>query len=285
MRRKRDKQKKRRIVGSNIVLILMIVAGLGLILYPSVANWWNSKHQTRLISDYTSAVQSTDTEKEEQMLASAQAYNAKLKERGFSLILNDEEKAEYEAQLDVTGTGIMAYIEIPKIATTLPIYHGTDEAALQIAIGHLEGTSLPVGGESTHSVVSGHRGLPSAQLFTRLDELVIGDRFMIHVLNETLTYEVDNIQIVLPDEVSSLAIQEGKDLVTLVTCTPYGVNSHRLLVTGHRVENDAVSPVISANATQVPTKTVALVLTVIFAVIILIVWLVMRRHQPTYDDL
>ena len=263
----------------------MIVAGLGLILYPSVANWWNSKHQTRLISDYTSAVQSTDTEKEEQMLTSAQAYNAKLKERGFSLILNDEEKADYEAQLDVTGTGIMAYIEIPKIATTLPIYHGTDEAALQIAIGHLEGTSLPVGGESTHSVVSGHRGLPSAQLFTRLDELVIGDRFMIHVLDEVLTYEVDNIQIVLPDEVSSLAIQEGKDLVTLVTCTPYGVNSHRLLVTGHRVENDAVSPVISANATQVPTKTVALVLTVIFTVIILIVWLVLRRHELTYDDL
>ena len=189
-------------------------------------------------------------------------YNQSLLDRGNPYLLSPEQTEEYNGLLDVTGTGVMAYIEIPTINVSLPLYHGTSETVLQVAAGHLEWTSLPAGGESTHMVLSGHRGLPSAKLFTDLDKMVVGDRFMIHVLDQTLTYEVDQIHIVYPNETEQLLIQESKDLCTLVTCTPYGVNSHRLLVRGHRVANDAtaVNVRVTSDALQVEPLLVAAII-------------------------
>jgi sortase A len=178
-----------------------------------------------------------DDSDSKQILEAAKEYNAERTKKQEGTNLSGKEMAEYKKQLNVSGLGIMGYIEIPKINCNMPIYHGTDESILQIAAGHLEWTSLPVGGISTHSVIAGHSGLSSAKLFSDLDSLETGDIFMITVLTETLTYEVDQIKVVLPEEVEDLKIVEGKDLCTLVTCTPYGINSHRLLVRGHRIAN------------------------------------------------
>ena len=203
-------------------------------------------------------------------------YNSRLVGRPNDYVLTEEQKAEYDSILDVGGLGIMGYIEIPTIGVTLPIYHGTDEAVLQIAVGHLEWTSLPVGGESSHCVVSGHRGLPSARLFTDLDKLGTGDLFIFRVLDEILTYEVDQILIVEPHETDALLIEEGKDLCTLITCTPYGVNSHRLLVRGHRVENqaEAVSIRVTADAMQIKPSLVAPLLAIPILLVLLIILLI-----------
>lgn len=219
------------------ILILMLLAGLSLLLYPTVSDYWNSMHQSRAIAAYTSAVEELDTSTYDELWEKARKYNERLFQDNRGLFLPEEEREEYEALLNVSGNGVMGYIEIPSIQCALPIYHGTDEAVLQIAIGHIEGSSLPVGGENTHCVVSGHRGLPSAKLFTNLDQIREGDIFLLKILNETLTYEVDQILTVLPDEVEALKMEKGKDLCTLVTCTPYGINSHRLLVRGHRIPN------------------------------------------------
>ncbi len=221
---------------SNIFLIIIMLAGISLILYPSVSDWWNSMHQSRAVASYLEQVTDLTAEENERMYQEAVAYNES-HSSSTHWNLTEEEEAEYNSILDVTGTGIMGYIDIPKIKVQLPIYHGTDESVLQIAIGHLAGSSLPVGGASTHCVVSGHSGLPSALLFTNLSKLVEGDLFTMSVLDRTLTYEVDQIRIVLPDELKDLEIEEGEDYCTLVTCTPYGINTHRLLVRGHRVEN------------------------------------------------
>ena len=222
---------------SNIILVLIFLAGLSLLLYPSVSNYWNSFHASRAIASYSETVEELDDGTRTQLWEEAQAYNQTLSRSADRFHLTDRQRAEYESTLDVSGTGIMGYIEIPSIKVSLPIYHGVDESVLQIAVGHIEGTSLPVGGESTHCVLSGHRGLPSAKLFTNLDQLVEGDLFMIRVLDEVLTYEVDQILIVEPENVTALEIESGKDFCTLVTCTPYGINTHRLLVRGHRTEN------------------------------------------------
>ena len=171
--------------------------------------------------------------------------------------LTDEEREDYNSQLDIDGSGVMGYIEIPTIKVSLPIYHGTSDDVLQVAVGHLEWSSLPVGGESTHCVLSGHRGLPSAKLFTNLDQLTEGDLFVIRTLDEVLTYEVDRILIVLPSELQALAAEEGKDLCTLVTCTPYGVNSHRMLVRGHRVDNQSEAVRLTADAIRIDPLLVA----------------------------
>jgi len=225
--------------GSNIALILVFLTGLSLLLYPTVSNYWNTYHQTRAIATYTAAVDDMDKEAKEELWKAAKAYNRKLAKQPTGFVLSKEEKANYEKQLNIAGNGIMGYIEVPDIKCSLPIYHGTNEDELQIAIGHLEGTSLPVGGKSTHCVVSGHRGLPSARLFTDLDQLTEGDIFFLHVLDKTLTYEIDQILVVLPDKTEELEIVKGKDYCTLMTCTPYGINSHRLLVRGHRIPNPA----------------------------------------------
>ena len=223
----------------NIFLILALVAGLSLLLYPTVSDYWNSLHASQAVASYDQAVKSMDEGKYDELLQRAGQYNRDLFLRGTLFALTDEEREDYNSQLDIDGSGVMGYIEIPTIKVSLPIYHGTSDDVLQVAVGHLEWSSLPVGGESTHCVLSGHRGLPSAKLFTNLDQLAEGDLFVIRTLDEVLTYEVDRILIVLPSEVQALAAEEGKDLCTLVTCTPYGVNSHRMLVRGHRVDNQS----------------------------------------------
>lgn len=221
---------------STIIIALIFLAGLGFLLYPTVSNLWNRAHQSRAIATYTKQVEKLDDFQNKEMLKAARKYNKSLLKKSDHWKLSKKDKKKYESLLDVSGTGIMGYIEVPKIDCSLPIYHGTDEGALQIAIGHLEGSSLPVGGKSTHCVLSGHRGLPSARLFTDLDQMEEGDVFVLNVLGRKLAYEVDQIKVVLPDEMSDLEIVQGKDLCTLVTCTPYGINTHRLLVRGHRTK-------------------------------------------------
>ena len=257
---------------STIILILIFLIGLSLVLYPTVADYWNSLHQSRAIATYAEEVAHIDTEKYTAVWQDAVAYNQSLRTRDNIFILSDEQKIAYDQLLNIGGNGVMGYIEIPAIGVSLPVYHGTDEAVLQIAIGHLEWTSLPVGGESTHCVVSGHTGLPSAKLFTNLNQLEKGDTFLFRILDETLTYEVDQINIVLPHETDLLHIEEGKDLCTLVTCTPYGVNSHRLLVRGHRVENAEIAKVIrvTADAMQIEPLIVAPIVAVPMLLILLI---------------
>lgn len=217
------------------MLVFFLLAGLSLLLYPTVSDWWNSMHQSRAIASYLDDVVELDEASYEALWRQAQDYNAALPRDDTRFIPTEEQSAAYQSALNISGNGIMGYLEIPKISVELPIYHGTGETVLQVAVGHVEGSSLPVGGAGTHCVLSGHRGLPSATLFTDLDQLQEGDTFQIHVLDEVLTYEVDQIHVVEPDDVSLLAISEGEDLCTLVTCTPYGVNSHRLLVRGVRV--------------------------------------------------
>lgn len=256
---------------STIILILIFCIGLSLLLYPSVSDYWNSFHQSRAVAAYTKAVADIDDAAYEKLWKSAEEYNRRLAGSGILWKLSEEEEEEYVNQLKITDTGIMSYIEIPKIDCSLPIYHGTDEAVLQIAVGHLAGTSLPVGGESTHCVLSGHRGLPSAKLFSNLDKLVVGDTFVLRTLDGVLTYEVDQILIVLPDELDALQIEEGEDYCTLVTCTPYGINTHRLLVRGHRIETQDTAEIrVAADALQIDPMTVA----PIIAVLIILVWLI-----------
>lgn len=219
-----------------LLIVVVFVAGLSFLLYPTVSNLWNQAHQSRAIATYTEQVEKLDDSSNKEMLKAARKYNKELLKKADHWKLSKKDKKKYESLLDVSGTGIMGYIEIPKIDCSLPVYHGTDEGALQIAIGHLEGSSLPVGGKSSHCVLSGHRGLPSARLFTDLDQMEEGDTFILNILGHKLAYEVDQIKVVLPEEMSDLEIQEGKDLCTLVTCTTYGINTHRLLVRGHRVK-------------------------------------------------
>ena len=265
-----------------ILLILILLAGLSLLLYPTVSDYWNSFHQSRAIASYAEQVAEIDSDTYEQLWADAQAYNRSLIGKAGRYDMTDEERAKYESLLDVSGNGIIGYIEIPTIKCSLPIYHGTDEAILQIAVGHIEGTSLPVGGSGTHCVLSGHRGLPSARLFTDLDKMVVGDTFMMRVLDETLTYEVDQIRIVLPNEMDDLEIEEGKDYCTLVTCTPYGINSHRLLVRGHRIENqvEAQDIRVTSDAIQIEPLIVAPIVALPMLLALLIILLVSGTKKP-----
>lgn len=265
---------------SSIILVLIFIIGLSLLLYPSFSDYWNSFHQSRAIASYAETVTTIDDDQYEKMWAQAQEYNTTLVKKQNRWVLSEEEYEEYEGLLNIGGTGIIGYIEIPTINVSLPIYHGVDEAVLQIAVGHIEGSSLPVGGEGTHCVISGHRGLPSAKLFTNLDEMEKGDLFMMRVLDETLTYEVDQIRIVEPEDLSALEIEEGKDLCTLVTCTPYGINSHRLLVRGHRVENmeSANSIRVTADAMQIDPVMVAPVIAVPI-LLILLIWLLVHYRK------
>ena len=258
---------------STILLVVIILAGLSLLLYPSFSNYWNQRHQSMAIQSYGEQVAQMDNSAAQQLLQQARAYNRTLLDRENRFVLSDAETAQYEGLLDVTGTGIMGYVEIPSLDCMLPIYHGTDEAVLQIAVGHIAGSSLPVGGEGTHCVISGHRGLPSAKLFTNLDQLAEGDVFRLHVLDEILSYEVDQILTVEPHDVAALEIDPEQDLCTLVTCTPYGINSHRLLVRGHRVETvEERAPVrVSSDAAYLNRNAVALCLAAPVLVVLLLV--------------
>lgn len=266
---------------SNIILVSIFLIGLSLLLYPTFSDYWNSFHQSRAIASYAEAVTQVDDDTYVRILEAARAYNEKLAGSEQSWTLSEEELEEYYELLNVAGSGIMGYIEIPSIDVSLPIYHGVDEAVLQIAVGHIEGSSLPVGGLGSHCVLSGHRGLPSAKLFTNLDQLVEGDVFVIRILDETLTYEVDQIRIVEPTDLSSLEREDGKDYCTLVTCTPYGVNSHRLLVRGHRIENlkESSSIRVTADATQIDPVIVAPVVAIPILLLLLIWLLVYYRKR------
>lgn len=281
---KKKASKKNRITA--ILLVAVLLAGLSLLLYPLVSNYWNSIHQSQAIAAYMDDVSELDDSTYDTLWEEAQSYNASLLEDENRFFPDEEEQQQYEQLLRISDdgiNGIIGYIEIPNIDVTLPIYHGTSEEILQVAIGHIEGSSLPVGGLSTHCVISGHRGLPSSRLFTDIDQLSEGDIFTLLVLDEALTYEVDQIRIVEPDDISLLEIKEGEDLCTLVTCTPYGVNSHRLLVRGHRVENQEATGFlrITADAMMIDSRFVAPVLAapILLGIILFMVLRPLKRKK------
>ena len=263
------------------ILVLALLAGLSLLLYPTVSDYWNSLHASQAVATYAEDVKSIDKTQYDELLAAAHSYNESLHTRTNDFYLTDEQQAAYDTLLNIGQTGIMGYIEIPVIKLSLPIYHGTSDSVLQIAVGHLDWTSLPVGGTGTHCVLSGHRGLPSAKLFTNLDQMKTGDTFVIRVLDEVLTYEVDQILIVEPNNTSALTIEAGKDLCALVTCTPYGINSHRLLVRGHRVENTPEAKMIRvvADAIQIEPLIVAPVVAAPVLLILFVMLMLPKRKK------
>lgn len=240
MEKKRRRSTSGRVSGVRVLLvILLMLIGLGILLYPTISNLWNQRLHSKMIGSYEGEVIKLTDEKKHELLEAAYEYNA---QHTHNVIMDafDEENEyvlthPYDTMLAIDDTGMMCYLEIPKIASKMVVYHGISAKVLEKGVGHIEGTSLPVGGKSTHTVMSAHRGLPSAKLFTDLDQMVVGDQFYIHVLDEHLAYEVDQINVVLPEEVSLLDIVPDEDLATLITCTPYGVNTHRMLVRGHRV--------------------------------------------------
>ena len=237
-------------------------------------------HQTRAVASYAALVEEVDDGEVAEVRDRANEYNARLAERGNEWVFSNEQRADYESQMVVGGSDVMGYIEIPSIGCTLPIYHGTGEAVLQVAVGHIEGSSLPVGGPSTHSVLSGHRGLASARLFTDLDKLEIGDEFMLVALGETLAYEVDQILVVEPHEMDALAIARGEDYCTLVTCTPYGENTHRLLVRGHRIDASSVSEVhVPADAILVNQDLAAVCIAAPMLLVLFVVSMIWPRKR------
>lgn len=265
---------------STILLVFVLFLGVAILLYPTVSDYWNSFHQSRAIASYIEQIENINPVDYEREWARARKYNEELTQKPNRFMLSEEEYEEYESMLNPTGSGIMGYIEIPKINCSLPIYHGTDEAVLQIAVGHIEGTSLPTGDIGTHTVLSGHRGLPSAKLFTDLDQMEESDLFVIRVMDQIMTYEVDQVLIVLPEELDALAIDPEQDYCTLVTCTPYGINSHRLLVRGHRVENVEMERIIKivADATQIQPVLVAPVLAAPM-LLVLLVWMMISTGK------
>lgn len=270
---------------STIILVLMLVIGLSLMLYPSVADWWNSYHQTRAIANYDAILSEMKEEDYSHLFDAAVEYNRKMSSLKFPLMYFDQIEG-YESLLDITGTGIMGYLDIPKIEVELPVYHGTSEGVLRIAVGHVQGSSLPTGGEGMHCVLSAHRGLPSARLFTDLDRIQLGDTFTLSVLDRILTYEVDQILTVLPHEVEPLYAVEGEDYCTLVTCTPYGINTHRMLVRGRRIESAAAvnAKRVTADAAIVEPLLVAPVVAAPILLLLLLLLLIPKPRKKRRDD-
>ena len=267
-----------------------MIVGVFLLVYPSVANYWNSFHQSQAIASYTETVSKMSQADYKKIIDDARAYNKELAKNGMRWVMNDAEREVYNSKLKIEGTDVMGFVNVPKFHIHCPIYHGTDEDILQIAVGHLEGSSLPVGGKSTHCLISGHRGLPSARLFTDIAKIREGDTWTIQVLNETLTYECDQIRTVLPDDLSDLQIEEGKDLCTLITCTPYGINTHRLLVRGHRIANANGTADITADGIQIEPIYIAPFLAVPAIILLLILMLITTRrarrlHSEDFRDL
>lgn len=273
---------------STIILCITFITGLSLLLYPTVSNYWNAQHQTQAVVDYTERIEKMDDSEKLNEIGRAEDYNSMLIDNGRRFSPNKEEKENYNSILSVDDNGMMGYITVPELRLKLAIYHGVDESVLQVGIGHIEGSSLPVGGDSTHCVISGHRGLPSAKLFTDIDKLVVGDVFMLHVYDEMLTYEIDQILIVEPEDYSALAIEEGKDYCTLITCTPYGINTHRLLVRGHRVENKAIDGTrVTSDAIKVNKYLViagiSILLLMMYYLLVLIVKLYKKKRYEDYE--
>ncbi len=270
--------KKKRDIIMTLAFGFIFLAGLSVMLYPTFSNWWNQRHQTRAVASYKEEVAQMDNSETERILAEAHDYNQKLSKL-YAPFNNFNDIPGYDDILNISGTGIMGYVSIPSINVELPIYHGTSEGVLQIASGHIQGSSLPVGGASTHAVISGHRGLPSARLFTDLDQIVEGDIFTINVLNEVYTYEVERILIILPNETDKLAIFPGEDIVTLMTCTPYGVNSHRLLIRGHRIATIYDKKIkVGADALQIDSMKVIPVVFVPLLVLMIVYWRITAKR-------
>ena len=262
-----------------VIMVFVLLIGLSLLLYPTIADKWNAYHQSRAIIHHAESMAKFSEEEVETFRSAADSFNQSLVNNVGRWSFTASERETYESLLITDDTNIMCYVEIPKIKVSLPVYHGTDNDVLKGAIGHLEGSSLPVGGKGTHCVISGHRGLPSAKLFTDLDKLVEGDTFMLYTLNEILTYEVDQIRVVLPSDLSTLQIDPGQDYCTLFTCTPYGINTHRLMVRGHRVENQPGAIVITAEALQIDEKAVSLSIGIPLTVMIFTVAMVKPRKN------
>lgn len=273
---------------STVVLIIILIVGLSVMLYPTVSNWWNERVQSQAIAEYDNTIQNIDQNHYDEIWANAEEYNKKLSEL-YAPLSNADEIDGYDNILDVSGTGIMGYITIPVIKVEIPIYHGTSAEVLNIAAGHLKGSSLPIGGKNTHAVISAHRGLPSARLFTDLDKLVKGDTFTITILDRVLTYQVEEILIVKPEEVEKLAIIPDSDYVTLMTCTPYGINTHRLLIRSHRIDTVYEKTVkISADAVQVDPMLVIPVIAFFLLILLVIFWAVSgkkKRKSLPYKNL
>ncbi|SEL10364.1 MULTISPECIES: class C sortase [unclassified Butyrivibrio] len=276
----------------NIIFTAIFVVGLGIFLYPSVSNYINTKNQTRAIDTYSEALEDLTSADYEKFWNEAQEYNEKIASRGMNFNLSEEELAEYHSILDPTGTGVMGHIEIEKLGVDLPIYHDVTESVLQVGIGHIPGSSLPAGTTGSHAILSGHRGLPSAKLFSDLDQMIEGDTFLLHIMNQTFAYQVDNISIVLPEETQSLTIYPDKDYVTLVTCTPYGVNTHRMLVRGRRVDyNEESRLIVPADATKINNLLVAPFIAGPI-ILVLFIWFVIstsdhgkKKKSATVEDL
>lgn len=267
-----------------ILLTMAMAAGVLLLLYPTVSDWWNSFHQSQAIASYVETIEQMAETDYEKLWADARAYNRELAGNAGRWMMTEEEQELYDSLLDVGGNGIMGYVEIPSLHLSLPFYHGVEDSVLQVAAGHIPGTSLPVGGDSTHCVLSGHRGLPSAKLFTDLDQMKAGDLFTLRVLDETLTYEVEKISIILPEEISALEIQEGEDLCTLMTCTPYGINTHRLLVTGRRTDNPKEEVKVAAEAVQIdPFVTASVAAVPLLLLLVLLTVMGTRRKKHNND--
>lgn len=272
--------KKKRDHFLTVLFILILFAGLSLLLYPSISNYWNSFHSTQAIANYTEEVANLDHQEYDDLWDAARKYNEELSRHGTAYRLTDEQTQQYETLLNVSGLGIMGSIEIPEIDVNLPIYHGTDESVLQVAVGHLEWSSLPIGGDGTHCVLSGHRGLPSAKLFTNLDQLEKGDTFLLRILDEVLTYEVDQILIVEPQETAALQIEHGKDYCTLITCTPYGINTHRLLVRGHRIDTLQEASVIRIIADAIQIEPLLVTPIVTLPILLVLLMILLRPRKP-----
>ena len=271
---------KKHLVTAGVLLVFFV--GLAVLLYPYIADYFNSQRQSRVVSQYYRNLATLSDDDFSELFAAAHAYNDSLEYRRNQNLLTEEELEEYMGLLNPFGNGIMGTLMIDAINVMLPIYHGTNEGVLQIGAGHYEGTSLPVGGPGTHTVITGHRGLPSSLLLTNLDRVVIGDIFVLRILNETLTYRVDQIVTILPHELDELAFVPGRDLCTLVTCTPYGINSHRLLVRGYRIDNleeeKEFIPQVYAEAEAINDKLVALI---VFspAIIVVAVYLIVQFRR------
>ena len=262
--------KKRKSHISTIILVIVFFVGLSVMLYPTISDLINAREQKEAIAAYDRTMSSMQESQKEKMLNDAIEYNNKLS-KFFNPVETPDCVSGYENILNVTGTGIIGYISIPKIKCELPIYHGTSDAVLNVAVGHIKGSSMPIGGDSTHSVISAHRGLPSAKLFSDLDQMEIGDIFEITVLDQVIKYSVDKISVVYPDDLSKLKIEKGRDLVTLVTCTPYGVNTQRLLVRGKRIYADDDTAIrVESDAFRIEPLIVASVLSIPLLIIIVI---------------
>lgn len=257
-----------------VLLLAILLVGIGIMAYPSVSDYYNTWIQRRAISSYEEKVVSMDVDQYKELREEAEKYNEELAETGLQWSMDKEQTEQYNQTLKLDASMAMGYIEIPKLGEKLVIYHGTSGEVLRTGVGHMQGTSLPIGGETSHCVLSGHRGLPSAKLFSDLDKMEEGDTFLIHVLDMTLTYEVDQIRVVEPSDLSQIVMEKGKDYCTLVTCTPYGVNTHRLLVRGHRITNAQGDAAVTSDALQIEPIYIAPFIAAPILLILLIVLLI-----------